>query len=72
MDRIVHSRAAKTADIEVHVSTVTSDSGTFGEVREYVVSLQQYGRGTTFPLTPEMGAAMRTGAKALFQASAAQ
>lgn len=47
--RTVHSRAAKTDDIEIHVSTLKTDSGTFTDVREYVVSLKQYGRGITLP-----------------------
>lgn len=51
LTRTVHSRAPKTSDIEIHTSTVQSDSGRFVEIREFVVSLEQYGRGITFPLT---------------------
>lgn len=48
MQREVHSRVRKTDDVEIHVSTVSSDSGTFADIREYIVSLEQYGRGVTF------------------------
>lgn len=48
-DRTVHSRTLKTDDIEIHVSTVITDEGPFTDIREYVVSLEQYGRGVTFP-----------------------
>ena len=47
--RIVHSRAVKTDDIEVHTSTLETEFGPYVEIREYVVSLEQYGRGITFP-----------------------
>lgn len=39
----------KISDIEVHVSEVTFDGHRYGEVREYVVSLQEYGRGILIP-----------------------
>ena len=48
-NRTVHSRTKKTDDIEIHVCTVDTDHGSFTDVREYVVSLDQYGRGLTFP-----------------------
>ena len=51
LNRTVHSRVEKTSDIEIHVSTLVTDNGTFTEIREYVVSLDRYGRGLTFPAT---------------------
>lgn len=48
-ERTVYSRTKKTSDIEIHVSTLTTDSGTYAEIREFIVSLDQYGRGITFP-----------------------
>jgi hypothetical protein len=48
-ERTVHSRTKKTSDIEIHVSTLATDSGEFTEIREFIVSLDQYGRGITFP-----------------------
>jgi hypothetical protein len=39
------------ADKEIHVSTVQSpQDGLFIDLREYVPSLDDYGRGMTFPL----------------------
>lgn len=49
LNRTVHSRVAKTSDIEIHVSTLVTDSGNFTEIREFIKSLDQYGRGLTFP-----------------------
>jgi hypothetical protein len=54
LNRTVHSRVAKTSDIEIHVSTLVTDSGTYTEIREYIKSLDQYGRGLTFPATQEI------------------
>lgn len=47
--RIVHTRVPKTSDIEIHVSTLETAHGEFTDIREFVVSLEQYGRGITFP-----------------------
>lgn len=59
--RTVHSRAAKTSDIEIHVSTLETSAGKFVDIREYVVSLEQYGRGITFPATDELVASVSGG-----------
>jgi hypothetical protein len=61
LNRTVHSRVAKTSDIEIHVSTLVTDNGTFTEVREYVKSLDQYGRGLTFPATDAILLALELG-----------
>lgn len=52
--RTVHSRVPKTDDVEIHVSTLDTEHGQYTDIREFVVSLEQYGRGITFParLTP--------------------
>jgi len=48
--RTVLARADKASDIEVHVSGLeTEDGNLFIDIREYVVSLDQYGRGITVP-----------------------
>lgn len=48
--RTVHTVTPKATDVEIHVSTITVENGDrYTEIREYVVSLQQYGRGITFP-----------------------
>jgi hypothetical protein len=49
LNRTVHSRVEKTSDVEIHVATLVTDSGRFTEIREYIKSLDQYGRGITFP-----------------------
>ena len=51
LTRTIHSRTSKTSDIEIHVSTLETSAGTFVDIREYVVSLERYGRGLTFPLS---------------------
>lgn len=48
--RTVHARVPKISDIEIHVSGIETSSGKFVDIREFVVSLEQYGRGLTFPL----------------------
>ena len=50
LNRTVHARTPKTSDIEIHVSTLETEQGLFTEIREYVKSLDQYGRGLTFPI----------------------
>lgn len=54
--RTVHSTVPKTDDIEIHVSTLDTENGQYTDIREFVVSLEQYGRGITFParLTPSI------------------
>lgn len=47
--RTVHTKVPKTTDIEIHVSTLETEAGNYTDIREYVVSLDQYGRGITFP-----------------------
>lgn len=47
--RTVHKTVPKTSDIEIHISTLATEFGDFVDVREYVVSLEQYGRGITIP-----------------------
>lgn len=68
MRRKVMSQTPKTGDLEIHVSTLATESGTFGEIREYVVSLDQYGRGVTFPLTEDTVASLDRGIAALKKA----
>jgi hypothetical protein len=49
--RTIHARVAYVADKEIHVSTVQSpQDGLFIDVREFVPSLEEYGRGLTLPL----------------------
>lgn len=55
LQKTVHTKVPKTSDLEIHVSTVEAPGGdVYGEIREYVVSLGQYGRGITFPATQEI------------------
>lgn len=49
ISRTVVSRTPKADDIEIHVSELKTDSGDYIDVREYVVSLEQYSRGITYP-----------------------
>lgn len=49
IEREVVARVVKTTDIEVHVTRLSTELGEYTEIREYVVSLEQYGRGITFP-----------------------
>lgn len=49
IERVVHTKVTKAEDLEIHVSTITTEHGQFSEVREYVPSIDQYGRGLTFP-----------------------
>lgn len=49
-ERSVHVKVPTATDIEIHVSQMETEWGTFGDIREYVVSLDQYGRGITFPI----------------------
>lgn len=60
--RTVLTRTPKTSDIEIHVSTLQPESGgIYAEVREYIVSLDQYGRGVTFPAKAETVEALVNG-----------
>lgn len=55
LQRTVHSRAAVANDKEIHVSTVIApNGGAYTEIREYIVSLDQYSRGVTFPEETEI------------------
>lgn len=48
--RTVHARVPKVSDVEIHVSEIDAgENGFFVDIREYIVSLEQYGRGVTFP-----------------------
>ena len=59
--RTVHSRVKKRDDIEIHVSTIATEHGTYLDIREYVVSLGQYGRGLTAPARNEIVDSIETG-----------
>lgn len=49
--RKVHARIPYVHDKEVHVSTVQSpQDGLFLDCREYIPSLEAYGRGLTLPI----------------------
>lgn len=49
IDREVVYVRPKAADIQYHVSVISTDHGKFLDFREYVKSLDEYGRGMTFP-----------------------
>lgn len=49
MKRKVHTRTKIAEDLEVHASTIRSAGQTFFELRQYIPSLKQYGRGVTVP-----------------------
>lgn len=56
-DRTVLRRVPKTYDIEIHFSRLTTSEGDqYTDIREYVLSLDRYGRGITFPsrLEPDL------------------
>ncbi|MFF1701350.1 hypothetical protein [Streptomyces sp. NPDC058252] len=49
--RVVHARIPYVSDREIHVSTVQSpQDGLFFDAREYIPSLDAYGRGLTLPM----------------------
>lgn len=49
--REVRASVDKATDMQIHVSNVTSEAyGDFTEIREYIPSLDQYGRGVVFPV----------------------
>lgn len=49
--RKIHARIAYVHDKEIHVSTVQSpQDGLFIDLREYIPSLETYGRGLTLPI----------------------
>ncbi|MFJ6508571.1 hypothetical protein [Streptomyces sp. NPDC091879] len=49
--RTIHARVAYVHDKEIHVSTVQSpQDGLFIDCREYIPSLDTYGRGLTLPI----------------------
>lgn len=49
-ERTVLARIPYVSDKEIHVCMVTSpEDGEFFESREYIPSLDRYGRGITFP-----------------------
>lgn len=51
IERTVHARVPYVSDKEMHVSTVQSpEDGLFVDMREFIPSLDAYGRGVTFPL----------------------
>lgn len=50
-ERTVYARIPYVNDKEIHVSTVKSPhDGDFFESREFIPSLDAYGRGITFPI----------------------
>jgi hypothetical protein len=49
--RQVLGRVTKADDLEVHTCKARLDGVTVLDIREYVPSLRQYGRGTTLPWT---------------------
>ena len=49
VERTIHTRTPTRPDVEIHVSALSTDFGEYTDIREYVVSLDQYGRGITFP-----------------------
>lgn len=49
--REVILRVPRKYDIEIHVSKVTIDEVEYADVREYVISLAQYGRGIVLPVS---------------------
>lgn len=50
ISRTVLSSAETAPDRLIHVSRLeTDDSGVYVDIREYIPSLEQYGRGITFP-----------------------
>lgn len=48
-DRNVHLVIPRRHDLEIHVSTIIVDEKEYADVREFVPSLQQYGRGILIP-----------------------
>lgn len=51
IERTVASRISKFDDVEVHVSKVVAQGQTYVEIREFVPSLGQYGKGVTLPMS---------------------
>lgn len=49
MKRKVHTKTRLADDLELHTSTLRSSGQTFFEIRHYIPSLKQYGRGVTVP-----------------------
>lgn len=49
MRRKVHKKIDVAPDLEVHVSTVRVATQTLTEIRNYIPSTKEYGRGVTFP-----------------------
>jgi hypothetical protein len=49
-DRKVLRTVNRKHDLDVHVSRVTVEDETYVDVREFIPSLQQYGRGILLPL----------------------
>lgn len=47
--RTVLVAVSKTSDIDIHVSSIDVDGVPYTDIREYIVSLDRYGRGITFP-----------------------
>lgn len=51
LKRKVHTRTPIAEDLELHTSTIRAAGQTFFEVRQFIPSLKQYGRGVTVPHT---------------------
>ena len=54
MRRKVHTRTPIADDLEVHTATVRVGDQTFFEVRQFIPSLRQYGRGVALPHTDKV------------------
>lgn len=48
--RATTGKIKKFEDVEIHVSEVQSQGQVFAEIREFIPSLGQYGKGITFPV----------------------
>jgi len=51
IEREVVAKIPKFEDIEVHASKVTAEGKEFFELREFIVSLGEYGKGLTLPIS---------------------
>ena len=47
--REVLLRVPRRYDLDIHVAKITIEDGTYVDVREFIPSLQQYGRGILIP-----------------------
>ena len=61
LKRKVHTKTTVADDLELHVSTIRVAGTSLLEVRNYIPSLKQYGRGITVPATEDVFNAVRNG-----------